>query len=771
MREPFNHTINIYKKIRENMQVIVDRLESTTDLHAHLSAETMAKLQLEEDDVIKIASPARKFIIAAVTSKDFQSPDNCICIGRTFRQLLECYLGETVMIEPFTHCQVATKVVLAPIADTMSHLQGNFLDIIHSSNYDFSNIPVWKDMVIPIYALQHVFEFRVIECSPIMAVIVTDTDVFECQSEPVQRTKSPIFDKPCYDDVGGISSQLLTIRKLVENPRTSSALIIAPSGCGKTFLATVIQNETKSHFEFIPSLQLLGMKFDKAKVFLGRLFDTISQSTPAIVYIDDLDAIAGIQMYEGDQEDNRLVNAFGDFIEKLRKIPNILILATSKSLDDLRHDYHPPTRFNETIYFHIPNRDERAEMLRAMTRKMTLASPNAIDDMASMTEGQTPSDLSLICQRTVFSHINYLLSNLDNIENPVIRLDDLKEVQVGQSNASRNHRKKNAKGQYSASQNPFSNSKKKSPRVNNLDLFGDLLSQQDGGSNDSDDDNSTEDENFMFSLGGNRGNSGTNSNQAFSNNPFGQNSNPSISPNSVQPQSPSQDRSNDDIFGFRTSSTANKSNDIFGQSTQQSRVNDPFSSSPSNARNSTVVSDPFSTYNANQSQVDKSHRHKKRGDGDDDKKHKKHKKHNKKKDEAPQQQSFGSSSNPFNSSQANPFNSFQQSSQPNDPFAQPKNPVVADPFSSSQSKPNDFADPFASGANSNGNNIDPFAQPRDGNRNADPFSSAAGNRPPDPFARASTSNQPSDPFSADPFSSKGNKNARKSIDPFAPPKK
>ena len=194
------------------MQVVVDRLESTSDLHAHLSPSTMSRLQIDEDDVIKIASPARKFIIIAVSSKGFHGADNSICIGRNFRQLLECYLGETVTIEPFKFCQAATKVVLAPIFDTMNGITGNFLNVIKNSNYDFNNIPVWEDMVIPIYAMQHVFEFRVIECKPIFAVIITDPDVIQCQNESVERVKSPVFDKICYDDIGGIDPQLFLTR-------------------------------------------------------------------------------------------------------------------------------------------------------------------------------------------------------------------------------------------------------------------------------------------------------------------------------------------------------------------------------------------------------------------------------------------------------------------------------------------------------------------------------------------------------------------------------
>lgn len=748
------------------MQVVVDRLESTSDLHAHLSPSTMARLQIDEDDVIKIASPARKFIIIAVSSKGFHGADNSICIGRNFRQLLECYLGETVTIEPFKFCQAATKVVLAPIVDTMNGITGNFLNVIKNSTYDFNNIPVWEDMVIPIYAMQHVFEFRVIECKPIFAVIITDPDVIQCQNESVERVKSPIFDKICYDDIGGIDSQLLTIRKLVENPRTSSALIVAPSGCGKTFLSQAIRNETKSHFEFIPAPQLLGLKYDKGKSLLSRVLEVTAQNTPAIVYIDDIDSIAGIQNYDGEKPDDRLVNSFSDFIDHLRKMPNVLILATSKSIEDLRSDFHPPTCFNEAIKIDIPTRQERSSILRAITRRMTLTSANAIEDMASMTEGQTPSHLLLICKRTILSHLNELLSNFD-LNNPNVRLDDLHDIAVGQgvyssttaSQATRNKKKKSK----------VKEGNKKESRINNLDPFGDLLSQQnddDSNSDDDDNDNDNEDD-YMFPV--NSSNNPTPaaapSNNRSSLNPFNQMNNS---------QGDMNKNDNDAMFGFGIASQKDNNlngstNDIFGAAPTTS--NDPFAlqkgtdpfSVPGNGSTTVFpMNDPFSSSGAGGSStaaaaaaaaamgnpygMQSSGHHKKR-DGDDGKKHKKHKKHNKNK------RDDSGNSNTLQSNQ----------------------PIPQNPFNTASLSNNQTASINNSNNNINSNNDDPFSQPKQSTPSADPF--AAPNQSSinsDPFSqpKSSTSKASVDPF-ADPFSTPSPSAAQKKVmisqnsDPFA----
>ncbi|OHS98108.1 hypothetical protein TRFO_35526 [Tritrichomonas foetus] len=799
------------------MQVVVDRLESTTDLHVYLSPLMMNRLRLDEGDVIKIASPARKFIIVAVSSKGFRSSDNCILIGNSHRQLLECYLGESVLIEPFKHCQAAKKVIFAPISDTMNNITGNFRDIILNSNYNFHNIPVWKDMVIPFYTMQHVFEFRVVECAPISAVIVANPEVIQCHDQPVERTKSPNFDKLGYDDIGGVDEQIRVIRKLVEVPRTSSAIIVAPSGCGKTYISSILRNETKSHFEFIPTLELLGLTYEKSRELLGKVLTVTNENTPAIVYIDDIDALAAHQNYIGDQKDDRLVNALADFIERLRKMTNVLVIATSKTINDLRNDFKPPNRFSEVIKINMPTRDERANILRAMTRKMMLTSPGAIDDMASMTEGQTASDLLLICQKTILSHLSYLLSLFD-LSNPNVPLDDLKEIAVGQGvySASHNRRiKKNIKEP---------KKKKTAVKLNKLDPFGDLVNDEDSDESDNQDvfDN---DQGDKFSI------------IAAKKQPSQNQKQKSFGTGTIRKTPLLQ--SNDDIFDFGHSSHQQNNNvDIFSAPQQQTLQSaDPFAIDALNGSSVGIPSNERSH---------KRRHHNNNEDGNDSQKHHKHHKHRKHhgkddKDMSGQGNPFQQSPDPLTATnmkaptrndtfaqQSNQFNNYSSyigstdlfgTPNPIDPFGAPNpidpfgapNPI--DPFGADKEPVTDPnapnpKDPFET---SSSNQKNPLASPSSvsdsltaSSKPANPFA-AAQSKPstnaPDPWASskktadllAAKPRQPKDPFGgkSDPFASNqgssdpNNKpedpfakssprhmrGARDSIDPFALPRK
>lgn len=508
-------------------------------------------------------------------------------------------------------------------------------------------------------------------------------------------------------------------------------------------------------------------------------------------------------------------------------MPNVLILATSKSIDNLRPDFHPPTCFNEAIKIDIPTRQERASILRAITRKMTLTSSNAIDDMASMTEGQTPSHLLLICKRTVLSHLNELLSNFD-LNNPSVRLDDLHDIAVGQgtysSQAARNKKKKSKAGDGS----------KKESRLNNLDPFGDILSQQgnDNNSDDDDNDNDNDEDNYMFPVNNNNNmpsNTTTNANSNRSSiNPFNQMSN-------AQQGDMTNKNDNDAMFGFginaqKDGNLNGSTTDIFGAAPTQlndpfapTKGTDPFSVPGSSSTTGFPMNDPFSTPGIggssstaaaaaaavagngyglgnpyNNSTNNNGGHHKKR-ESEDGKKHKKHKKHGKGKRDESQSQSMNTNTTTNNSNSTsnasggggnaglnpnqqipqNPFNTASLSAQSNaasndDPFSQPKHSSV-DPFASPSPSSNSAAAAAAS-------NVDPFSQPKSSSKaSVDPFA--------DPFSTPSPSaaqkrvmiSQNSDPFAVEAskkpsndgsFTSLAamprNPNRANNSDPFAP---
>jgi AAA+ superfamily predicted ATPase len=413
---------------------------------------------------VKIASPARKYILASVSSKGFSGPDNTIRVFRHFRVALKCALGEQLTVQAFPFCKPATSVVFAPISETANCIVGDYLDLITNSGINFDRIPLWRDMIIPIYSCHHVFEFRVIAAAPNSAVVVHDLSVLQCQSSPVPREKTPDYDTISYDDIGGIDLQLLKIRKYLENPRSVGFLITAPSGCGKTFLSQAIRNEVNYFFEYISILDLVSYTFERATTLLGRLFEAAAQKPPGVLYFDDLDAIAEGRLFHDGQPDPRLRNLLAGFIDRARRIPNLVLIATAKSANRLPLDFKPPSRFSEEIHIDIPSKDERREILEVISRKMPKAGENALIDIAIMTDGQTPSDLFNVCQKSLMNQLVELVAGLD-VADTHVSFANLRELSIGAAQFAKRKVKKKKNVEQAAAPKKYST----------MDPFGDIL--------------------------------------------------------------------------------------------------------------------------------------------------------------------------------------------------------------------------------------------------------------------------------------------------------
>lgn len=693
------------------MQLVVDRSQNRDDLRAFLNPSKMKELSLIEGAVVKIASKARKFILVAVYSKGTDCPMTSIYLNTIYRRQLLCKLGDSVQVEPFPNCQVAESVVFAPVSDTVSSVTGSYSDILMNASYNFKNIPVWKDMVIPVYALHHVFEFRVVSCSPVVAVIIENKEAISCLEKPVERTNNVKYTSISYDDWGGYTQQLRQIRQCIERFNATSILLVAPSGCGKTYLSKIIKNESFAAMEFVESMYLISQPIDKAISFLAHVSQNVEKQKHAIICIDDLDKITSHALFSDTRKDPRLLNTITTFINKFRTANNVILLATSSE---------PITsiRFEQTISIDLPKYEERIDILKAITRKMTLASPSAIEDLASLTEGKTPSDLYMLVQNTIIGCLPYLLDSFD-IASPTFATDDLREIVVGRPVTDHHHTGKRGKGGSKKKQDKGDKAKK---GINSLDPFSDLLN---AAANNDSHHVQDDDDNDMFSLG-NRMKRQTESQEVFQteaaqgedngdpfadtgNNDASHNKNKKHKKHRKKHSNTNEDSSQNDLFSIANASPASP------------QANDPFSVPSTPPTSATDSNDPFRAPPA----------------------------------PTPSPDPFAP---PPKAGRPNPFNEPSNTGSA-DPFA---SPVASDPFAAN--KTTNASNPFGS-PSSNSNSTDPFGAP------ADPFgapSNASVAKPKetpnsDPFAPS----QPAKPApSADPFSSPKPAQA----DPFAQPK-
>ncbi len=217
-----------------------------------------------------------------------------------------------------------------------------------------------------------------------------------------------------FDDVAGIDEaeqELVEIVDFLKNPQRYSrlgariprgVLLYGPPGTGKTLLARAVAGEAEAAF-----FSLSASEFVEAIVGVGAsrvrdLFKQAKESAPAIVFIDELDAIgrsraggsAGIS--GGHDEREQTLNQILTEMDGFEPGTNVIVLAATNRPEILDPALLRPGRFDRRIAVQPPDKNGRRKILEIHTRSVQLAPDVDLDQIAASTPGATGADLALL---------------------------------------------------------------------------------------------------------------------------------------------------------------------------------------------------------------------------------------------------------------------------------------------------------------------------------------------------------------------------------------
>ena len=217
-----------------------------------------------------------------------------------------------------------------------------------------------------------------------------------------------------FDDVAGIDEaeqELVEIVDFLKNPERYSrlgariprgVLLYGPPGTGKTLLARAVAGEAEAAF-----FSLSASEFVEAIVGIGAsrvrdLFKQAKESAPAIVFIDELDAIGRSRsggaggISGGHDEREQTLNQILTEMDGFEPGTNVIVLAATNRPEILDPALLRPGRFDRRIAVQPPDKGGRAKILEIHTRSVPLAPGVDLEQIAASTPGATGADLALI---------------------------------------------------------------------------------------------------------------------------------------------------------------------------------------------------------------------------------------------------------------------------------------------------------------------------------------------------------------------------------------
>jgi cell division protease FtsH len=212
-----------------------------------------------------------------------------------------------------------------------------------------------------------------------------------------------------WSDIAGADEAKEELREVVEYLRDpkrfrdlgakvpKGILLHGPPGTGKTLLAKAVAHESGASFFSQSAASFVEMFAGLGAARIRRLFRIARKNAPAIVFIDELDAVGGHRGMDISGERDQTLNQLLVEMDGFSSRKDVVVIAASNLLDKLDTALLRPGRFDRQIFVSPPDVTGRERILEVHSRNKPLSSDVDLKLLARQTSGLTGADLANIC--------------------------------------------------------------------------------------------------------------------------------------------------------------------------------------------------------------------------------------------------------------------------------------------------------------------------------------------------------------------------------------
>uniref|UniRef100_A0AAQ4S3T7 Transitional endoplasmic reticulum ATPase n=1 Tax=Gasterosteus aculeatus aculeatus TaxID=481459 RepID=A0AAQ4S3T7_GASAC len=286
-------------------------------------------------------------------------------------------------------------------------------------------------------------EFKVVETDPGERCIVAPDTVIYCEGEPIKREdEEESLNEIGYDDIGGCRKQLAQIKEMVELPLRHPGLFKAigvkpprgillygPAGTGKTLVARAVANETGAFFFLINGPEIMSKLAGESESNLRKAFEEAEKNAPAIIFIDELDAIAPKREKTHGEVERRIVSQLLTLMDGLKQRAHVVVMAATNRPNSVDPALRRFGRFDREIDIGIPDSIGRLEILQIHTKNIKLTGDIDLERIAADTHGHVGADMAALCSEAALQAIRKKMTLID-LEDECIDADLLDSMAV-----------------------------------------------------------------------------------------------------------------------------------------------------------------------------------------------------------------------------------------------------------------------------------------------------------------------------------------------------
>lgn len=220
--------------------------------------------------------------------------------------------------------------------------------------------------------------------------------------------------KLSFDDIGGMKKILQELCELLMHikhpevyrhiglPPPRGFLLHGPPGSGKTLLAHAIAGQLKIGLIQIAATELVAGVSGESEERIRELFEQAAALSPCVLFIDEIDAISSNRMNAQKDMERRIVSQLLSCLDGLSQHEHgdqVLIIGATNRPDALDPALRRVGRFDQEICLGIPDRNDRANILQVICKRLTIGLPFDYDQLGALTPGYVGADLLALASR------------------------------------------------------------------------------------------------------------------------------------------------------------------------------------------------------------------------------------------------------------------------------------------------------------------------------------------------------------------------------------
>jgi AAA family ATPase len=406
-----------------------------------LATDALKALSVASGDLVHLAKAGadrRGIVVVAAAGTADQAADIVLITDR-LRRVMGLLLGDRVDVTLHAkHPEYAAKVVVSAPAEVCegegaAALKKAAAKILHDVGIvmpgfsfaeggqeltvvDATGLPDLKQLSLSDNALDAYRE----RSNLLTPIFFFDNKKTSIELTSRTRINADLPPQVSYSGIGGLAKQIALLKSKIELPLHRPSLfqrfgmapdrgflLHGPPGTGKTMLLRAVAAETNAHVLTINGPSIVSKYLGETESALRGIFAEAVQYQPAIIFIDEIDALVPKRdSDESGEAESRVVSTLLTLMDGMGAGGQVVVVGATNRPNSIDPALRRPGRFGQELEIGIPDAEGRLDILRLMLRDMPheLTEENIVE-LAGKTHGYVGADLAALCRDAVMAAI------------------------------------------------------------------------------------------------------------------------------------------------------------------------------------------------------------------------------------------------------------------------------------------------------------------------------------------------------------------------------